>query len=102
MFFFFKQKRSIATRITKNNNNKKSTCCLVAVNPLNINHFFNDELCQKLLTNGNKLADDLNLKFITATTQFYNQSKKIIFIFLSLSDESIHYHYFRKRYKNRK
>jgi uncharacterized protein YoxC len=69
-YFFFK--RSIATRITKNNtNHQKSTCCLVAVNTNNI-----DDLCLKLLTNGNKLADDLNIKFITANAQFYNQSKK--------------------------
>ena len=44
------------------------------MNPLNTAELFNDELWQNLLISGNKLADDFNIKFISATSQFYKQS----------------------------
>ncbi len=49
------------------------------MNPKSYGELFSDEASQKLLHAGNQFAYKLNLKFITAQLQFYNQSKFLYF-----------------------
>lgn len=53
--------------------------CLIAITKKSSAELFNDNLSEKLLQNGNYLADELNLKLLIATSEFSNQSKSLIF-----------------------
>jgi hypothetical protein len=76
--FFFSFLRSLAKRIINQKDGLSKTCCLVAVNADSSSDMFNDELSLKLLNKGDILAEELNIRFIVAQSQFYNQSMLFI------------------------